>query len=162
DLSSNLVEGTQMLHSGKETIVVPRPARFSERVRFVLINSSRQLRMYTNPMLGEYRFIMEAAIIVVDHQFMDFSVMFDDKIPTPGSVRVNFNFALPNGIEVSPEHEPQTKLIRITNDKAQNIKIKQVKMLLPNDPSLTIPGLDRPVTSMPDQTVLVCQLDYER
>lgn len=78
--------------------------------------------------------------------------------PDLGTIEVNFNFAFPNGIEVSPATEPQTKLIRITNDKAKNIKIKQVKMLLPNDPPLIIPGRD-PVNSMPDQTVLVCKLE---
>ena len=158
---NDIVDGTVTAHSGDEPIVVRRPKRFEERVRFVLVNSSKT-RMYTNPMLGDYRFIMDSVVMVVDHEFADFSIMFDDKVPTPGSVRVNFNFALPNGIEVSPEDNSQTKLIRITNDKAKNIKIRLVKMLLPNDPTLNIPGLDWPVTSMPDQTVLVCQLDYER
>ncbi len=161
ELSSNLVEGTQMLHSGNETIVVPRPARFAERVRLVLVNSSKQFRIRPKPTLGGYAYILDSAVIVVDHGFSDFSIEFEGKISTRGIVWVNFNFALPNGIEVSPEHEPQTKLIRITNDQAQNIQIKQVKMLLPDDPSLIIPGLDRPISSMPDQTVLVCQLDYQ-
>lgn len=161
ELWSNLVEGTQMLHSADVPIEVPRPQRFAERVRFVIVNSSKQLRIRTTPMLGGNLYIMDSVVVVVDHEFSDFMMEFEGKVPTPGSVTANFNFALPDGIEVSPEHEPQTKLIRITNNESQNIQIKLVKMLLPNDPSLIIPGLDSPVQSMPDQTVLVCQLDYK-
>ena len=74
---------------------------------------------------------------------------------------MNFNFALPHGIEASSGNQPQTKLIRLNTDNAQKIQVMLVKMLMPGDAPLKLQGAAQPIEPMPDRPVFVCQLDYK-
>ena len=156
------VIGSSTQHSTAGIIEVPRPARFDEHLRFVIVNASKQFRLKPNPMLmGGPTYILDEAFFPLNHDVPDFVLRFDGKIETQGLINVNLNFALPHGIETSDSKQRQTKLIRLSTDQAQKMQIMLVKTLMPGDAPLKLQGALQPIEPMPDRPVFVCQLDYK-
>ncbi len=156
------VFGSRMQHSSNSIIDVPRPARFAEHLRFVIVNASEKFRLKPNPILvGGPTYILDEAFFPINLEVPDVVLKFDGKVETEGTIKVNFNFALPHGIEASPGNQPQTKLIRLNIDSAQKIQVMLVKMLMPGDAPLKLQGAMQPIEPMPDRPVFVCQLDYK-
>ncbi len=156
------VMGSSTQHSTAGIIEVPRPARFDEHLRFVIVNASEKFRLKPNPVLaGGPTYILAEAFFPINHDVPDFVLKFDGKVETLGSINVNFNFALPHGIETSSSKQRQTKLIRLSTDQAQNIQIMLVQTLMPGDAPLKLHGAAQPIEPMPDRPVFVCQLDYK-
>ena len=95
----------------------------------------------------------------MDYKTPDASLIFDPKRePNGGEIRLNFNFAMPPGIEVSSGNTPQTKRIRLDPDKSKLLHVKFVGLLGPNDPPLKLDGISEPIPSMTDRIVYVCQI----
>lgn len=161
-LADDEVIGSRTQHSTSGIIEVPRPARFDEHLRFVIVNASDNFRLRPNPILvGGPTYILEEAFFPINHDVPDFVLKFDGKIETQGLISVDLNFALPHGIEASSSRERQTKLIRLNTDQAQKMQIMLVKMLLPGDAPLKLQGARQMIEPMPDRPVFVCQLNYE-
>ena len=161
-LSNDEVFGSRTQHSTDSIIEVPRPARFAEDFKFVMVNASSKFRIKTKQMRSaNLAYILTTAFIMVDYDYPNFSLVFDGKISTEGEVGVNFNFAMPLGIEASSSAQPQTKLIRVSNENAKKIEVMLVKMLMPGDAPLTIQGSEHPIGPEGTKPVFVCQLDYK-
>ncbi|HYV13294.1 MAG TPA: hypothetical protein VE980_20485 [Pyrinomonadaceae bacterium] len=97
--------------------------------------------------------------IGVDYKTPDASLIFDPKRePNGGEIRLNFNFAMPPGIEVSSGSTPQTKRVRLDPDKSKLLHVKFVGLLGPNEPPLRLPGISEPIAPMTDRVVYVCQI----
>ena len=153
------IDGSRTVHSSYSVIEIPRPPRLDESYTLVLVNSSRNFRLKINGWrVGPY--ILEQETFRFDHDVPDFTLEFEGKISTQGVIGVNLNFALCHGIEASDSSNNQTKLMRLTTDKAQKIQIVNLKVLNPGDPPLTLPGA-KPIESVPRRPVYVCQLDYK-
>lgn len=161
-LSNDEVIGSRMQHSTSGIIDVPRPARLDEHLRLVIVNASDKFRLQPNPILvGGPTYILDEAFFPLNHDVQDFVLKFDGKIGTLGLINMNLNFALPHGIEASSGDSPQTKLVRLSIDKAQNIQVMLVKTLMPGDAPLKLQGAVQLIEPMPDRPVFVCQLDYK-
>lgn len=161
-LSNDEVIGSRMQHSTSGIIDVPRPARFDEHLRLVIVNASDKFRLKPDPILvGGPMYIIDEAFFPLNHNVQDFVLKFDGKIETLGLINMNLNFALPHGIEASSGDQQQTKLVRLNIDKAQNIQVMLVKTLMPGDAPLKLKGALQPIEPMPDRPVFVCQLDYK-
>ena len=160
--SNHEVFGSSMQHSTASIIDVSRPARFDEHLRFVIVNASDKFRLKLNPILvGGPSYIIDEAFFPINLETPDFGLKFDGKIQTEGAITVNFNFALPHGIEASSGNQPQTKLIRLNTDNAQKIQVMLLKVLMPGEAPLKLQGALQPVEPMSDRPVFVCQLDYK-
>lgn len=160
--SNHEVFGSRMQHSTAGLIDVPRPARFDEHLRFVIVNASDKFRLKPNTILvGGPAYIIDEAFFPIHLETPDFVLKFDGQAETEGTIKVNFNFALPHGIEASSGNQPQTKLIRLNTDNAQKIQVMLVKVLMPGDVPLKLQGALQPVEPMPDRPVFVCQLGYK-
>ena len=159
--SSEEVDGTRMVHSSS-AIQVPRPRRFEDRFRFVVVNGSKGFRLKTNGLQSGPNYIFyEPAIILLDYETPDFSLQFDGGgIPTSGVITVNLNFALPHGIEATRGVQAQTKLIRLNIDNVQKIQFMVMTMLAPGAPPLILQGVP-PIESKPNEPVYVCQLTHQ-
>jgi hypothetical protein len=156
------VFGSRTQHSTNSIIEVPRPGRFDEHLRFVIVNASDKFRLMPNPVLvGGPTYIIEEAFLPLHNEAPDFTLKFDGRVETQGIINVNLNFALPHGIETSPIRQRQTKLIRLSTDQAQKMQILLVKMLMPGDAPLKLHGAKQPIEPMSDRPVFVCQLDYK-
>lgn len=160
-LSNDEVFGSRTQHSPDSIIEVPRPARFDEHLRFVIVNASEQFRLKPQPALMGANYILEEFFVPINHESQDFLLKADGKIQTQGVIEVNFNFALPHGIEVSSVPQPQTKLIRLNNSNAQKMQVMLVKTLMPGDAPLKLQGTKQLIEPMADRPVFVCQLDYK-
>ena len=157
----DIVAGSLIEHS-TGIIEVPRPARFDEHLRFVIVNASDKFRIKPDKVLpGGPTYILEEAFLPINHDTPDFSLKADGKIATEGVIGVNLNFAMPHGIEASSSKQPQTQLIRLTTDNAQKMEVLLVKMLMPGDAPLQLKGTKQLIEPMSDRPVLVCQLDYK-
>lgn len=159
-VSNDVVEGSRRTYSGPGPFEVARPKRMEERYRFVVANSSRKFRIKLNG-VRNMNYILDAETILIDHDMPDFSFSFDGRVTVPGSIAVNLNFALPDGIEQSSGSKPQTTLIRLNTDNAQNIRITYLGMLKPGDPPIKVDGSNTPIESTPDRAVYVCQLYFD-
>ncbi len=159
-IRSDIVEDSFSHHSTSEPIVVPRPKRFEEKYKLVVVNSSAKFRIKTNGLRG-INYILDAETILIDYEVPDFSLVFDGKVSTQGVIKVNLNFALPDGIETLPGDKTQTKIIRLNADDAQKIRITYLGMLKPGDSPLRVDGSPTPIESMADRPVYVCQLYYD-
>jgi len=72
-LLSNEVAGSRMQHSTDGIIEVPRPARFDEHLRFVIVNASDKFRLKPDRVLvGGPTYILEEAFFPINHDVPDF------------------------------------------------------------------------------------------
>ncbi len=155
------VFGSSTKHSTDAIIEVPRPARFDEHLRFVIVDASDRLRLKLNPILaGGPSYITDYAFLPINSDTPNFTLKFDGPVATEGVIDVNLNFALPHGIEASRDSEAQTKMIRLDTTSAQRMQVKLVQLLMPGDPPLQLQGATKLIEPMSDRPVLVCQLDY--
>jgi hypothetical protein len=158
----DLVIGSGNEYLMNSIVEVPRPARFDEHLRFVIVNASEQFRLKLDKILsGAPPYVVEHALLPINHDTPDFSLNAEGKIATEGVLRVNLNFALEHGIEASPSNQRQTKMIRLNTDKAQKLQVLLVKMLMPGDTPLKLKGTPQLIEPMSDRPVLVCHLDYK-
>jgi hypothetical protein len=150
-----------MEHPKDSIIEVPRPSIFDQHLRFVIVNASEQFRLRPDKILpGGPAYILEEALLPINHDTPDFSLKAEGKIATEGVIGVNLNFALEHGIEASSGKQRQTKLIRLNTDNAQKLQVLLVKMLMPGDAPLQLKGTKQLIEPMPDRPVLVCHVDY--
>jgi hypothetical protein len=154
------VFGTRMVHSTYSVIEVPRPKRFVEKFKLYIVNSAKNFRIKTQGLNVAGPYVIDQLDFGIDHDIPDFTMGYEGKIQTSGRITVNLNSAMPHGIEASPSTQAQTRFVRLATDLAQNIQILLVKVLIPGDPPLQIPGT-APIQPMPDRPVCVCQLDYK-
>jgi hypothetical protein len=161
-ISNDEVFGSRTQHSANSiSIEVPRPPRFDEQIKFVMVNASSHFRIKTSLMSPRPKYVLSTAYILIDQNQSDFTLEFEGRVKAEGVIGVNFNFAMPHGIEVSPGSQPQTKLVRLNTDNVQRIEIALVKLLLPGDQPLKLPAAEDPIEPLKDGPVYVCQLDYK-
>jgi hypothetical protein len=153
------VFGSRKEHATNSVIEVSKPARFDEEFKFVIVNASDQLRVKTS--LQAPAFIATTAFIMINLDQPDFTLEFEGKVPTKGVIPVNFNYALQPGIETSSGIRPQKNLIRLNTDRAQQIQVLLVKMLMPGDQPLKLKGSADPIEPARQGPVFVCHLDYK-
>lgn len=158
---NDVVDGSLLTHSTSESIEVPPPKRFAEQYKLVVVNAHKDLRVKTNGLRRGPNFIFDAEPINIDHEAPDFSLQFDGRVPTPGVITVNLNFALPDGIEESNGSQAQTKLIRLNTDKAEKMRILHLWVLRPGDHPIQPEGATAPIEPAPDRPVFVCRLYYD-
>lgn len=158
-LINDEVFGTRLTHSTYSMIEVPKPKRFDEKFKLVIVNASKMFRIKTTDLRAP-NFILNQETIEIDHNVPDFSLGFDGQMQTQGVIRVELNAALPHGIEVGPGSKAQTRYVRLNTDLQQRIQIALVKVLMAGDAPLQLPGT-APILPMPDRPVCVCQLDYK-
>ena len=139
---------------------MPRPRRFVEKFKLIIVNSSKDFRIKTNGLRVAGPYVLDQLDFGVDHDIPDFSLEFEGKIQTHGRITVHLNSAMPHGIEASHSREAQTRFVRLATDIVGDIKILLVKVLLPGDAPLQLPGTAK-IESLPDRPVCVCQLDYK-
>jgi len=154
------VFGSRMVHSTYGVIEAPRPKRFVEKFKLYIVNSSKTFRIKTNGLRVAGPYVVDQLDFEIDHDIPDFTMEYEGKIQTQGRIAVNLNSAMPHGIEASPSTQAQTRFVRLTTDLAGNIQILLVKVLIPGDSPLQIPGT-APIQPLPDRPVCVCQLDYK-
>lgn len=155
------VAGSRMQHSTDGIIEVPRPARFDANFRLVVVNASEKFRIKTESLRIGPTYILDEAAFGFNPEFSDFSLKYEGQIQTHGVITVNLNFALPDGIEASSGGQRQTKLIRLNTNKAENIQVLLVKVLMPGDAPLQLKGSKQLIEPMTDRPVFVCHLDYK-
>ena len=160
-VANDVVVGSRMQHSTDGVIEVPRPARFDANFRLVVVNASEKFRIKTESLRIGPTYILDEAAFGFNPEFSDFSLKYEGQIQTQGVIGVNLNFALPDGIEVSPGTQRQTKLIRLNTQNAQNIQVLLVKVLMPGDAPLQLKGSKQLIEPMTDRPVFVCHLDYK-
>jgi hypothetical protein len=159
NVSNDEVFGSRLVHSSYSTIKIPRPARFVDRFRFVIVNTSKNFRV---KMKGWNNYnILEQEAFPVDRYTPDFGLAFEGKIATEGIIGVNLDFALPHGIESSHSNTPQTKMIRLTTDNAQRMQILLATILMPDDAPLNLEGGTEPIKPVPGRPVYIVQLVYK-
>ncbi|MEN3327792.1 MAG: hypothetical protein V7638_2599 [Acidobacteriota bacterium] len=154
------VFGTRLDHSSYSIIEVPRPRRFVEKFKLYIVNSSKDFRLKTNGLRGAGPYVPDQLDFEVDHDVADFTLEFEGRIQTHGRITVHLNSAMPHGIEASHSREAQTRFVRLATDVVGDMKILLVRVLLPGDAPLQLPGTAK-IESMPDRPVCVCQLDYK-
>lgn len=150
-------------HPADSPIEVTVPKQIDQRTssfRFVIANSAKfDLKQVGLEFAPGYFSVGKGIGIGVDYKTPDASLIFDPKRePNGGEVRLNFNFAMPPGIEVSSGSTPQTKRVRLGPDKSKLLKVAYVGLLNPNDPPLRLPGISEPIPPMTDRVVYVCQI----
>jgi hypothetical protein len=160
-LSNEEIVGSRTQHSADSIIEVPKPARLDENFGFLIVNSSQKFRVKTEYLRVGPTYVIDTAQFAINSEFPGFILKFDGREPTQGVVTVDLNYALPLGIEVLGSSQPQTKLVRITNDKAQNIQVKVVKLWKPGDGAVQMEGTNKMVQPESPTPVFVCQLDYK-
>lgn len=154
---------SQAQHSADHPIELTVPKQIDARLggfRFVIANSAKfDLKQIGLEFAPGYFNTGKGIGIGVDYKTPDASLIFDPKRePNGGEIRMNFNFAMPPGIEVSSGNTPQTKRIRLDPDKSKLLHVKFVGLLGPNDPPLKLDGISEPIPSMTDRVVYVCQI----
>ncbi|HWF89429.1 MAG TPA: hypothetical protein VN659_11370, partial [Pyrinomonadaceae bacterium] len=153
---------SMMEHSTDGVIEVPRPKRFDENLRFVIVNASEKFRLKPDRILpGAPAFIIDEGFFPINHDTPDFSLKADGHVATEGVIGVHLNFALEYGIEASSSKQQQTKMIRLATENAQKLEVLLVKMLMPGDPPLQLKGTKQLIEPMADRPVLVCHIDYK-
>ena len=68
------VFGTRMDHSSYSVIEVPRPRRFVEKFKLVIVNSSKSFRIKTNGLSVAGPYVLDQLDFGVDHDIPDFSL----------------------------------------------------------------------------------------
>jgi len=154
------VFGSRLVHSTYGTIEVPRPKGFEEKFKLYIVNSSNNFLIKIQGIDAAPGYVRDQLNIQIDHYFPDFTMEYEGEIQTQGRITVNLNSAMPHGIEASNSNQAQTRFVRLATDIAGNIQIVLVKVLVPGDPPLQIPGRAL-IHSMQDRPVCVCQLDYK-
>jgi hypothetical protein len=160
--SYDYVVGGLLEHSTDSIIEVPRPPRFDQHFRLVIVNASEQFRLkFDKTLPGGPLYVLEEAFVPINHDTPDFSLKADGKVATEGVIGVNLNFALEDGIEASSGKQHQTKMIRLNTENAQKMQVLLVKTLMPGDAPLKLKGTNRLIEPMPDRPVFVCHIDYK-
>lgn len=152
---------TRVVHPAGGVIEVSRPKQLDAAgIPFVIANSSKfDVKPVGLDYAPGYFSRGTSTRLAIQYKFNDCSLMFDPRQePNGGEVRVNFNFALPPGVEVSPGNTPQTKRIRLDTDKAKLLRVAFAGLLKPGDPPLKLEGISRPIDPMADHVVYVCQI----
>ncbi|MEN3327793.1 MAG: hypothetical protein V7638_2600 [Acidobacteriota bacterium] len=154
---------SQVQHPADRPIEVTLPKQIDPRLggfRLVIANSAKfDLKQNGLEFAPGYFNTGKGIGIGVDYKTPDASLIFDPKSePNGGEIRMNFNFAMPPGIEVSSGNTPQTKRVRLDPDKSKLLHVKFVGLLGPNDPPLKLDGISQPIPPMTDRVVYVCQI----
>lgn len=160
-LSDEEVYGSRVQHPTGNVIDVPKPARLDEVFGFMIANTSKQFRVKTDQLRFGPTYVIDTEQFAINSEFPGFLLKFDGRVATEGVVNVDLNWALPLGIEVLGTSQPQTKLVRITNDRAKNIQVKVVTLWKPGDPPVKLEGSDKSVKPESPVPVFICQLDYK-
>jgi hypothetical protein len=150
-------------HAADAPIEVTVPKQLDPRTssfRFVIANSAKvDLKSVGLDFSPVYFSAGKAIGIAVDVKTPDAALIFDPRRePNGGVLRLNFNFAMAPGVEVSSGSTPQTKRIRLDPDKSKLLHVTYVGLLGPNDPPLKLEGISEPIPPMPDRLVYVCQI----
>jgi hypothetical protein len=158
-LSNDEVFGSRKVHSIADLIEVPRPRQFDEPIKFVIVNTSKFRLKPENLDFGPGLISSNTDhAIALKHTYRDFTLKVDPRDdPDSGEIIVNLNFALDPGIESSASSQPQTKLIRLTTDKAKSIHVWKVKMLQPGEEPFKV-AQNVVISSLADRPVYVCQI----
>jgi hypothetical protein len=154
---------SQAQHPADRPIEVTMPKQIDPRLggfRLVIANSAKfDLKQNGLEFAPGYFNAGKGIGIGVDYKTPDASFIFDPRSePNGGEIRINFNFAMPPGIEVSSGNTPQTKRVRLDPDKSKLLHVKFVGLLGPNDPPLKLDGISQPIPPMTDRVVYVCQI----
>lgn len=154
---------SQAQHPADRPIEVTVPKQIDARFsgfRLVIANSAKfDLKQNGLEFAPGYFNTGKGIGIGVDYKTPDASFIFDPKRePNGGEIRMNLNFAMPPGIEVSSGNTPQTKRVRLDPDKSKLLQVKFVGLLGPNDPPLRLDGISEPIPPMTDRVVYVCQI----
>jgi hypothetical protein len=154
---------SQVQHPADRPIEVTLPKQIDPRLgsfRLVIANSAKfDLKQNGLEFAPGYFNAGRGIGIGVDFKTPDASLIFDPKRePNGGEIGLNFNFAMPPGIEVSSGNTPQTKRVRLDPDKSKLLHVQFAGLIGPNDPPLKLDGISEPITSMTDRAVYVCQI----
>ena len=160
-ISNEEITGSRTQHSADSIIEVPKPARLDEHFGFLIVNSSQQFRVKIENLRIGPTYVLDKEQFAINSEFSGFVLKFEGRVATEGVVTVDLNYALPLGIEVLGSSQPQTKLVRITNDKAQKIQVKVVTLWKPGDPPVQMEGTNKMVLPESPTPVFICQLDYK-
>jgi len=161
-ISNEEIAGSRTQYSTDSNVIeVPKPARLDEVFGILIVNSSAQFRIKTDQLRLGPTYVLDTAQFAINSEFPGFLLKFDGRVTTQGVVTVDLNYALPLGIEVLGSSQPQTKLVRIANDKAQNIQVKTVAVWKPGDPAVQMQGSNKMILPESPSPVFVCQLDYK-
>ena len=150
-------------HPADQAIEVTVPKQIDARTsgfRFVIANSAKfDLKQNGLEFAPGYFNAGKHIGIGVDYKTPDASLIFDPRRePNGGEIRLNFNFAMPPGVEVSSGNTPQTKRVRLDPDKSKLLHVAFVGLLGPTDPPLRLQGISEPIPPMTDRVVYVCQI----
>ncbi len=150
-------------HAADAPIEVTVPKQLDQRTssfRFVIANSSKvSLKTVGLDFSQVYLSAGKTMALGIDVKTPDAALIADPTKDRSGAVfGLNFNFAMPPGVEASSGSTPQTKRIRLDTDKAKLLHVGFVGLLGPNDPPLRLPGISDAIEPMPDRVVYVCQI----
>jgi hypothetical protein len=126
------IPDTFVKHSPGAPIVIPPPKRILEGVTLKVTSLSGYLfvlRRRLEPITGEYsNEFRPDNPIKIDYKSPAFSLF----VPGVGELRFDVDFALPHGIEISPQTVRQSKLIRIDIENAGPMHIDTTSFQEPN------------------------------
>jgi hypothetical protein len=161
-VSNDEIDGSRTQHSADSSVIeVPKPARLDELFGFKIVNSSDKFRVKIENLRIGPTYVIDNVQFAIKSDFSSFLLKFEGRVATEGVVTVGLNYALPVGIEVLGSSQPQTKLVRIANDKAQKIEVKAVRLWKPGDPPVQMEGTNQTVLPESPVPVFICQLDYK-
>jgi len=150
-------------HAADAPIEVTVPKQLDQRTssfRFVIANSSKvSLKTVGLDFSQVYLSAGKTMALGIDVKTPDAALIADPTKDRSGAVfGLNFNFAMPPGVEASSGSTPQTKRIRLDTDKSKLLHVGFVGLLGPSDPPLRLPGISDAIEPMPDRIVYVCQI----
>ena len=154
---------SQVQHPADGPIELKVPKQLDPRTsgfRLVIANSAKfPLKQIGLEFAPGYFSTGQQTGIGVDHKTPDAFLIFDPKREANGGqIHLNFNFAMPPGIEVLSGNTRQTKRVRLDPDKSKLLQVKFVGLLAPTDPPLKLDGISEAIAPMPDRVVYVCQI----
>lgn len=104
---------TRIDHPASGPVTVPPANRLLEKLSLVIVNNTtHKLNLYPSPGPGE---VGESAKLTITYATPGFSISIPE-IEKVGMSNVNFDFALPRGIELSATNEPQQSSVRVNTD----------------------------------------------
>ena len=160
-ISNDEIVGSRTQHSSDDVIEIPKPARLDQVFGFLIVNSAEKFNVKIEHLRIGPTYVQDKVQFAINSEFSGFVLKYEGRVPTEGVIMVDLNFALPLGIEVLGSSQPQTRLVRITNDKAKNIQVKVVKLWNPGDGAVQMEGTNQRVQPESNTPVFICQLDYK-
>ncbi|HKY03899.1 MAG TPA: hypothetical protein VJQ56_03365, partial [Blastocatellia bacterium] len=148
----NEILGTLVTHADTNPITIPPPKRLTERFKLITINNSRYEMEREYAPAGSFP-VKREDVLAFNTPTITISPHVGQEYHRLGSLRVNVNFALPHGIEVSSGGLSQEKLIRIDPDRARGLKPSFIKMLNPGDPPVEVDSVEGKIKVSPGDTV---------